>query len=275
LRAICCRLFVARQPPGGTSVLSRNFIRQETIMSNVRLLFLVVLMAVTGQVSMVEAGDVSVELSACLASHYMWRALRLSDTAVFEPSATVDYKGLSANVWGNFDFDQGRFNEVDLTLAYSRTFSKVTVETGYIYYGVIDGEQSQELYAKADLDLFIAPSVGLYVDIDAGKGAYLEGGLSHTFVLPHDFSITVGGLAGVNAGDGYMGCDENGEEFTGFFNGQIYASASIPLSEKFSLEPMVVYAFPLNERARLSLESINYDGEAKTFFGGVTLIASF
>lgn len=244
-------------------------------MSIARLIFLVVLMAVIGQVSMVEAGDVSAELSACFASHYMWRALRLSDTAVFEPSATVEYKGLSANVWGNFDFDQGKFNEVDLTLAYTRTFSKLTMETGYIYYGVIDGEQSQELYAKADLDLFIAPSVGLYVDIDAGKGIYLEGGLSHTFALPHDSSITVGGLAGVNAGDGYVGCDENGEEFTGFFNGQIYTSASIPLSEKFSLEPMIAYAFPLNERARLSLENTNYDGEAKTFFGCVTLIASF
>ncbi len=47
------------------------------------------------------------EVSVLASSKYVWRGFELSDDSiVLQPSATVAYKGFSANLWGNLDTDQ-------------------------------------------------------------------------------------------------------------------------------------------------------------------------
>lgn len=74
-------------------------------------------------------------------SKYVWRGYELSDDSiVFQPSATVGYKGFSMNLWGNLDSDfddmdtvtndKTEWTETDLTLSYDTSFGPVGLGGG-------------------------------------------------------------------------------------------------------------------------------------------------
>ena len=67
--------------------------------------------------------DFSWNASAALTSNYIWRGLYCGGPSI-QVDATVDYKGLFANVWWNVGATDWTFTalnpEVDITLGYSR-----------------------------------------------------------------------------------------------------------------------------------------------------------
>jgi hypothetical protein len=67
--------------------------------------------------------DFSWKASAVLTSNYIWRGLYCGGPSI-QADATVDYKGLFANVWWNVGATDWTFTalnpEVDITLGYSR-----------------------------------------------------------------------------------------------------------------------------------------------------------
>jgi hypothetical protein len=82
-----------------------------------------------------------------LFSQYIWRGYELSrNSVVIQPSATIGYKGFSANVWGNLDTRpyyagsisvksySSALTETDITLAYNKTMGLFNLGAGYIYY---------------------------------------------------------------------------------------------------------------------------------------------
>lgn len=57
-----------------------------------------------GGLAMAEEDKPTANLAVSALSKYVWRGFELSkDSIVLQPSATVAYKGFSANVWGNED----------------------------------------------------------------------------------------------------------------------------------------------------------------------------
>ena len=71
--------------------------------------------------------------SVAFLSQYIWRGQELSHhSLVIQPSLTLNYLGVSANVWSNLDTDyygetSGSLNETDLTLSCAHRFGPVNL----------------------------------------------------------------------------------------------------------------------------------------------------
>jgi len=186
--------------------------------------------------SLYAAGPVSVGLTADLFSEYVWRGQRLNKEAVFQPGATLTYKGFTGGIWGNMDLtdihdEQYNLTEVDYSLGYTNTFpgtEKWSYSAGFIYYDFPPVNfKTMEVYAGLTWNVLLSPSVTVYYDFDkdeAGdpdaddltKGTYVVLAVSHTLekVIPvgsAPLDVKLG--AGLGWGDseynkGYWGVDE-------------------------------------------------------------------
>lgn len=113
-------------------------------------------------------------------SRYVWRGIAFSGGSVLQPSASLQYGGFSASVWGNFvlgrEASRHQFNEVDYTLSYEKSWGALTLSPAVQVYtfpnqpGVPDtGELAVTLsYALGDFTLFTSQ----YVDFLEYDGAY-------------------------------------------------------------------------------------------------------
>ncbi len=220
-------------------------------------------------------------------SQYVWRGYAYSrDSAVFQPSFTVEYWGLSLNLWGNLDMsvpgseDYPPWNETDLTVAYDRSFGPVEVGLGYIYYGLHGLEEdpldptrsrdirdSQEIYVSAGVDTLLSPSFSAYREIAYNPGWYLNLGVSHSLdLIPDRLSATLG------TSFGYL--DPDGA--SGYFNdAAVSLEFTVPIGPYFTLTPMVAYTFYLSGKAYDELRAGSVDGKADHIYGGATLSVSF
>jgi hypothetical protein len=140
-------------------------------------------------------GDkIGVTITSDFNSKYVWRGQLLNDDFVFQPGATVTYKGFSFNAWGNMGlteynkglgYDSGEFTEWDFTLSYSGKFSpegKLGYNIGMIHYQFPSSYlDTTELFWGLTYDTFLNPTVTVYHDIDeAGGGIYANFAVSHT-----------------------------------------------------------------------------------------------
>ena len=235
-------------------------------------LTLLMLLAVAGVSAEIDWG---VDASAGMFSNYIWRGTRLSEDWVLQPSLTFSIEGAAVNIWGNYDAETEELNEVDYTVSYGFTVNRLNLEAGYIHYDIKDGLDSDEIYAALGLDVILSPSLTVYGDIKEGDGMFLVAGLGHDFALPGDSSISLGASAGYIIDNGYVAVDMNGEEFSALYNGEVSASASIPICKHLSIEPMIAYSFPLSDDAKDAIEGMSFDSSGDQFYGGATLTVSF
>jgi hypothetical protein len=143
----------------------------------------------------------SASADIAILSKYVWRGQELSrDSMVIQPSMTISYMGFSGNIWGNLDTDQyknddedNNWNETDLTLSYGTGFGMLSVEGGYIYYGLDGCDDSQEIYVSLGLDTFLSPSLTIYKDIDSYQHYYFLLGISHAFEITEKVSLELSG----------------------------------------------------------------------------------
>ena len=202
---------------------------------------------------------------------YVWRGLVLTDGPVFEPSATLGYKGASINVWGNLDLNNvngtsGDFNEIDLTLDYTHSIKEVSLSAGLIYYDFPNTEfrSTLELYAGAGLDILLQPTITVYFDVDQVEGIYGTLGFSHSFSLPGSDAVSWSLDLATNVGLGsskyvnyYFGVDN--AAFTNF-----YAEASLPviLWDTVTVTPYLGVSVVLDNALRAAVD------ESDNFIGG-------
>jgi hypothetical protein len=179
---------------------------------------------------------------------YVWRGMLLTDGPVFQPAATLGYKGASVNVWGNLDLNDvndtaGEFNEIDLTLDYTHTIKEFSVSGGLIYYDFpnTDFNSTMELYVAGGIDILLQPTITVYFDVDQVEGIYGTLGFSHSFDLPDSDSVswsldltTSVGLGSVQYVDYYFGVHD--AAFTDF-----YAEGSLPITifDQLTISPYV------------------------------------
>ncbi len=125
---------------------------------------------------------------------YVWRALAASNGAVMQPSAWIEWSGILFTTWANIDLteeeDRGRFNEVDLILAYSHDFDNLTV-TPEVQVWFYPNQEDTPTTGEAALTLSYAIAGPLSVfteqhfDIVEYPGAY-SGSLGVS--VEHEFS---------------------------------------------------------------------------------------
>lgn len=245
-----------------------------------------------GGVAMAEDEKPTADLSVSALSKYVWRGFEFSrDSIVLQPSLTVGYKGFSANAWGNLDTDlySGSTNsltETDLTLAYDWTMGPVGLTAGYIYYGFDGFPDSQEIFVRAALDVMLTPTLSVYRDYDNFSGWYTTLGVSHSVPLSEKISLDLGAQVGYLAAEDANDYEEvnssfvgTGDAYSGFHDGLLTASVTIPVTEYISVTPGINYSFPLTSKASDLIESKSLrgagSGDNDFIYGGVTVSMAF
>ncbi len=206
-----------------------------------------------------------------LLSQYIWRGFELSnDGVVIQPSATVSFKGLSLNLWGNLDTnyflnDDAELSETDLTLSYATGLGPVALDAGFIYYA-LDGSDTGEIYISAGLDTLLSPSLSIYRDIDAFHGWYLNLGISHSVALVNGVTLDLA------ASVGYLDLDDT--DYQEMHDGLISVGLTVPLGSYLEISPMLAYSCGLSSEADSAFET-GPSGESDFLLGGVTFSMSF
>lgn len=216
-------------------------------------------------------------------SQYIWRGLEFSkDSVVIQPSATIGYKGVSLNVWGNLDTDNdayggSKYNETDLTLSYSKTLGIAKLTGGYIYYGLDGLTDSQEIYASVSLATILNPTISVYREIAHLPAWYISVGVSHSQELVNKITLDLAASAGYYSSDdtAFAEANDPSEKYQQFHNGLVSVGFTIPFADYFSVKPMIAYSFPLTDKAEEYIQSVSLSDESDFIYGGVTVSMAF
>jgi hypothetical protein len=216
-------------------------------------------------------------------SNYVWRGQKLSNSWVIQPSVGITYESFCANIWANYDSDSkidegdghGEISETDLTLNYSFSVEKWSFSAGYIYYAFTGANDTQEVYLSASYSTLLNPTLTIYYDYDEGNGAFVLAAISHSFDVLKGSSLKLGASASYNINNKVMGFDENGDDFSNFYNGEISAGLSIPVTKAISIAPKMAFSFPLSDDAEEAIRGISDDGDKDILYGGINVTLSF
>jgi hypothetical protein len=146
---------------------------------------------------------------------------------------------------------------------------------GYIYpndtdTGLNSDFNTWEIYATVGFDAPLAPRLSIYYDVDKVKGAYLEGGVSHSLRLGESHTLDLGALAGFSAGQAF---DEDSDDFANFEDDgltHVDFSAGIPLAAgAFSITPVLHVQIGVDEATKF--HSPSSDGSDFKLWGGVSI----
>ena len=253
-----------------------------------------------------EEAKVTGEIAASVLSAYIWRGQELSrDSVVIQPSATVSYRGFTANIWGNLDTDpysvtggenSSNYTETDVTLSYTHKFGIVSASAGYIYYGLAaatpggqDLLDSQEIFVSLGLDTILAPTLTVYKEVDHYHQWYATLGISHTFALHEKVGLKLAAQASYLKSDDettYAEYDSDSlattDKFNNFHDGVVSLSLPVAVTGNLTITPTVSYVFPLSDDAKYEMRARGLQGAANPpdrdsyyVYGGVTLSLTF
>jgi outer membrane scaffolding protein for murein synthesis (MipA/OmpV family) len=195
------------------------------------------------------SGSASVDVM----SSYVWRGIQIHEDVAIQPSVGITYGGFGANFWADYDTDSDveEMIETDLTLNYSFSVGKLGLDVGYIYYA-------------------------LDYDFDEGEGGFVVTSIGHSFAFLDDkLSLDLGASASYNIENLIMGVDEDGDEFSDFYNGELTASLGYSINDAFSAGASIAYSVPLSDDAENSIEAMSEDGDSDQLYGGVSLALNF
>lgn len=263
------------------------------------------LLTVSAMPLLAEEEKPTADLSVSAFTKYVWRGQELSrDSIVLQPSATIGYKGFSANLWGNVDTrpylgsddnNSVHWTETDFTLGYSRAFGPVTAGVGYIYYGLAslqpggpDPLDSQEVYASVGLNTLLSPTLTVYKEISHYKQWYFLLGASHTFALSDKVGFKLAASVSYlksEDSDDYpeIGSDyqPNGDKYNNFHDGTLSVSLPVAVAKYLTVTPSLSYVFPLCGDARHEMKWRGLQGvsaesrDSAYLYGGLTLSLTF
>lgn len=236
--------------------------------------------------------ELSTTLSLSALSKYVRRGFAYSnDSLVLQPSATVGFNGLSANLWGNWDTDldsadpavstSNSWTETDLTLAYDRTIGELGLTVGYIYYSLDNRPDTQEVFGRVAIHHTpLTPTLTVYRDYDNLPGWYVTLGVSHNVPIAKGIGLNLGAQVGYLAASeasSYAEVDKPSEAYRGFHDGLLSASVAIPLNNAISVTPLLNYSFPLTSDAGDLIKAGQpfSDGNNDFLYGGLKVAMTF
>lgn len=205
-------------------------------------------------------------------SKYIFRGYELSkDSVAIQPGLSASYGGFSASFWGNIDTKEHAtqnfttpdspghksFNETDITLSYTKTFDKLSLTGGYVYYGTRYANETEEVFGTVSYDMIGKPTLSIYQDFSAYPGTYFNFSLAHSIKVYGETTLDLGASAGYEWGQGNYWKTNNlttgektGSKYSAFHDGKLQAGLTIPVTQKVSVVPIVQYWFPLSDKAK-------------------------
>jgi Bacterial protein of unknown function (Gcw_chp) len=235
-----------------------------------------------------------------LFSSYVWRGLSLTNKPVAQPDVWISFPAGSASItvgsWANIDL--GKYDDPDDDFSESGglssfnfaeynpyaevgfTSGKASITGGvvaYIYPNDVDeapngglgsGSNTWEAYGTVGFDVPLAPEFSIYYDFDKVSGAYFEGAVSHSLALGESHTLDLGGLVGLNLGQGFS---EDDESFNFDDDGLTHLdfSAGVPLTAGvFSITPVLHFQVSVDEATKFT--SPTDDSDVK-LWGGVSI----
>ncbi|MBE9531577.1 MAG: hypothetical protein IME98_02090 [Proteobacteria bacterium] len=229
-----------------------------------------------------EAVDTSGSFGMDFMTNYVWRGTQLSDdSAVLQPSVTGTYGPVSVNLWSNYDIEAQDNTETDFTISYSRAIDKISLDVGYIYYDLVGGDDTAEVFVSVGYDTLLSPNVTLYTDIEQDTGgSFAVASISHDLELSQGLVVSLGASASVNFENSFsMGQNALAEDFTGLYNGELSASLpfALPMDSNIVITPKVAYSFALSSDAEEAIESFDdvSDPNSGILYGGVGVAVEF
>ena len=236
-----------------------------------------------------------------LFSAYVWRGVTYTNKPVAQPDVWISFPAGNASItaggWANIEL--GKYDDPDddfsesgglsaFNVAEFNPYAEVSFATGkaaitggiigYLFpndlddapNGGLDSESNTwEVYGTVGFDVPFAPEISLYYDFDKVKGAYLEGGVSHSVPLGESHTLDLSGLAGLNLGQGF---DEDAESFNFEDDGLTHLDlgAGVPLTAgAFSITPVVHLQVSADEFTKF--HSPSSDGSDFKVWGGVSI----
>lgn len=168
------------------------------------------------------AQDASIGFDVGLNSNYNWRGLSLTNKPVIQPDAWLSAYGLTGGFWFNVEptkYDgpndlsesggvRSGIAEIDPWIEYARSFANVDAKVGWVAYwynknngGIDNTSNTSEIYAQVSLsNLPVTPTLAAWYDIDKVKGLYVQGQLVYGMKVTPAFTLNLGALAGLSAG---------------------------------------------------------------------------
>jgi hypothetical protein len=245
------------------------------------------------------AASAQVTVGADLGIHsaYVWRGLTLSSKPVAQPDLWVSLPvGASGAVtvggWGNIELGKydgadeisegGGEGGPDLTefnwwAEYAHSFGQAELvlgAVGYIYpndAGITDDANTIEVYGRLGLAHLLSPRISAYYDVDKIKGFYIEGSLGYDVPVSESFSISLGALAGLSAGQGVN--EDDPDEFFNFAeNGLTHIDLSA--STEFAAGPLAItpaFHFQISSDEATKFNKPSKPDESVKVWFGVTL----
>ncbi|MEI6892052.1 MAG: TorF family putative porin [Pontiella sp.] len=201
--------------------------------------------------------EVEATAEIALVSAQVWRGQVQNEDFVIQPQFTISSKGVSFNVWGNYNFSQNyagvdnAMNEFDFSLAYTLPLdlNDISFDLGVINYqfpanGDEQGKATTELFVAAHILTFrdyVIPSVTFYGDIKEVDGTYIQ----FDVVAPYRVSEYLYLEAGISTGWGsgsynkaYWGIDGGHKGFNDY---NFFGTASYEVSDQFSVSVNMTY----------------------------------
>jgi hypothetical protein len=243
----------------------------------------------------------AVSFSVDVLNQYVWRGLGLSrGSVVVQPSVTLTYKGLTANVWGNWDGNERnpfgittpnrknpKWNETDFTLSYSReVLSGLTLTAGMIYYALDSNNSTQdsfELYGgfnytfpTKEMNWFDIGFAG-YREVSHFPGWYLEWYITRTFNLPiAGASINLySSWSAELSSDRAVFPTTNGNYYNNLHAGQLRAVLNIPVGKYVTVSPKIIYWYALGGQSTPVIRNLSWDTKQNHVVGGVSIAVAF
>jgi hypothetical protein len=92
---------------------------------------------------------------------------------------------------------------------------------------------SDEIYGCLGHSDLLNPSFKVFVDVNAGKGAYLQAGVEPSIPLGKEISLNFKAFAGYVLKNSYMGLNDAGREFSNFYNVDFQTSLNTPAQQEY------------------------------------------
>jgi uncharacterized protein (TIGR02001 family) len=235
--------------------------------------------------------QVGLSVTAGLFSDYVWRGLSLTNKPVLQPDVSLSFTAGKATItgggWANIELGRydgandigegGGLGSFDLTefdpyAEVSVPVGKATLTGGVIGYiypndaGLTSDANTVELYGTVAFDVPLAPTFGIWYDVDKIKGAYLEAGVTHSLPVTPSIALDLGALAGFSAGQGTstdpnesLNFNDDGLTHLDFSVGTTFAAGSV------SIAPMVHLIYNNDDFTRIT--GATSDSDFKAWFG--------
>ena len=180
---------------------------------------------------------------------YLWRGFNLSNSkTVVQPGAELSMGGVTLSLWGNYDTDTDKLNEVDVTLDYTVALGeKISLSLGNIYYSLDSLEDTNEAYVGVALGTLLSPSLTVYWDWDQADsdGLFFVAAVGHSVELMEKVGLNLGAAVTYNLASDYaVG------SYRDWHNYELAVSADYALTDAVTISPSFTFSSAISNSAK-------------------------